>query len=218
MLHSMTGFGRSVREDADWTQTWEIRSVNGRFLDLKWRLPANVRGLESRFERIVRRNAMRGRVEICLLLQQHGDGAAPRLDETQACAMLDAVENLASLRGDAFVADYNRLLSVSCLWANAEDAAEDLEEALSAGLSAALDDWNESRAAEGLALAGDMEARLLKMEAWVEHILDRAPQIKEERLILLRERLNQALSDISRGGLEAVEENRFLQEMGILAD
>ena len=30
MLRSMTGFGRCVMEDADWTQTWEIRSVNNR--------------------------------------------------------------------------------------------------------------------------------------------------------------------------------------------
>ena len=48
MLRSMTGFGRCVMEDADWTQTWEIRSVNNRHLDLKWRLPLQARGLESR--------------------------------------------------------------------------------------------------------------------------------------------------------------------------
>lgn len=54
MLRSMTGFGRCVMEDADWTQTWEIRSVNNRHLDLKWRLPLQARGLESRLERVVR--------------------------------------------------------------------------------------------------------------------------------------------------------------------
>ena len=57
MLRSMTGFGRCVMEDADWTQTWEIRSVNNRHLDLKWRLPLQARGLESRLERVVRRFA-----------------------------------------------------------------------------------------------------------------------------------------------------------------
>ena len=60
MLRSMTGFGRCVMEDADWTQTWEIRSVNNRHLDLKWRLPLQARGLESRLERVVRRFAARG--------------------------------------------------------------------------------------------------------------------------------------------------------------
>ncbi|MBR5734485.1 MAG: hypothetical protein IKX79_02945, partial [Desulfovibrionaceae bacterium] len=99
MLRSMTGFGRSVREDAEWTQTWEIRSVNGRFLDLKWRIPSAVRGLESRFERIVRSAASRGRVEISLTLQQRDNGTSVMLDEAQASAMLDAAEALAAQRG-----------------------------------------------------------------------------------------------------------------------
>ena len=100
MLRSMTGFGRCVMEDADWTQTWEIRSVNNRHLDLKWRLPLQARGLESRLERVVRRFAARGRMEITLTLQQRGAVANLRFDAAQASAMLDQVAALADLHGD----------------------------------------------------------------------------------------------------------------------
>ena len=87
MMRSMTGFGRTVMEDADWTQIWEIRSVNSRHLDLKWRLPSQARGLEPRFERVLRRFAVRGRVEISLVLQQReGAGPALRFDAAQASA------------------------------------------------------------------------------------------------------------------------------------
>ena len=218
MLRSMTGFGRSVREDAEWTQTWEIRSVNGRFLDLKWRIPSAVRGLESRFERIVRSAASRGRVEISLTLQQRDNGTSIMLDEAQASAMLDAAEALAAQRGDRFVPDYSALLNMPSLWIRSDDTAEDMEDILSAGLTAALDDWNESRSTEGAALAKDMGLRISQLEKWVEHILERAPQIKEERLEQLKERLNLGLEDISHGLVQAVDENRFLQEMVILAD
>ena len=102
MLRSMTGFGRCVMEDADWTQTWEIRSVNNRHLDLKWRLPLQARGLESRLERVVRRFAARGRMEITLTLQQRGAAANLRFDAAQASAMLDQVAALADLHGDTF--------------------------------------------------------------------------------------------------------------------
>ena len=34
-LRSMTGFGRFQQDNGDVVQTWEIRSVNSRFLDLK---------------------------------------------------------------------------------------------------------------------------------------------------------------------------------------
>ncbi len=220
MLRSMTGFGRSVREDADWTQTWEIRSVNSRFLDPKWRLPASVRGLETRFERVVRRYASRGRVEISLILQQQHPSAAIALDEERAGAMLDSLERLATQRGDVFEPDYSALLGMPDLWERMDDdeVVESLEEQLVAGLVVALEDWNESRATEGQALARDMSARIEQLEVWVEQILDRAPAIKEERISQLRERLNQALDDVSQGMSLGIEEGRFLQEMVILVD
>ena len=187
MLRSMTGFGRCVMEDADWTQTWEIRSVNNRHLDLKWRLPLQARGLESRLERVVRRFAARGRMEVSLTLQQRGTAASLRFDAAQASAMLDQVAALADLHGDAFEPDYNALFAIPSLWEReSEDGDDELEERLEEGLVAALEDWNESRETEGAALARDMAARIGKMEAWVERIDERAPQIKEERFAVLR--------------------------------
>ena len=216
MLRSMTGFGRSVMEDADWTQIWEVRSVNSRHLDLKWRLPFLARGLEPRFERVVRRFGGRGRVEVTLTLQQR-DGAASalRFDSAQASAMLDAVAALADQHGDIFEPDYNRLFAVSALWERREeDGDEDLETRLEEGLAAALEDWNESRETEGAALAMDLKARIARLESWVGHMDERAPAIKEERFQVLRERLAEALEAV---GAE-LEDGRFLQEMVILAD
>ena len=72
MLRSMTGFGRCVAESGGFTQLWEIKSVNGRHLDVKWRLPAAARGLEARLEKTVRAFASRGRVDISLTLRSAG--------------------------------------------------------------------------------------------------------------------------------------------------
>ena len=141
MLRSMTGFGRCVMEDADWTQTWEIRSVNNRHLDLKWRLPLQARGLESRLERVVRRFAARGRMEITLTLQQRGAAANLRFDAAQASAMLDQVAALADLHGDTFEPDYNALFAIPTLWEReSEDGDDEMEERLEEGLIAALED------------------------------------------------------------------------------
>ena len=214
MLRSMTGFGRCVMEDADWTQTWEIRSVNNRHLDLKWRLPLQARGLESRLERVVRRFAARGRMEITLTLQQRGAAANLRFDAAQASAMLDQVAALADLHGDTFEPDYNALFAIPTLWEReSEDGDDEMEERLEEGLIAALEDWNESRETEGAALARDMTSRIAQMEEWVSRIDERAPEIKEERAAVMRERLNEALESVN-----GLDENRFLQEVTILAD
>lgn len=216
MLRSMTGFGRCLVEHPDFTQQWEIKSVNGRHLDLKWRMPPAVRSQEARLEKIVRKSAIRGRVDISLNLQFTGGGEIGCcFDERQAAGMLERLRAFALARGDVFTPDYNRLLAVPGLWSDSSgELAEDFHAMLEEGLILALDDWNEGRATEGQALAADLQSRILRMEEWTALITERAPAIKEERAALLRERLAEALGQRS----VELEEARLLQEAAILAD
>lgn len=216
MLRSMTGFGRCMVDNSNSTQQWEIKSVNGRHLDLKWRLPVFVRSLEPRLEKVVRRYASRGRIDITLTLQ-FAPGSAPdvHFDHAQAAAMLDSLQRFADEHDIPFTPDCSALLHISSLWTDnndmlPEDMARDLEE----GLTLALEDWNEARATEGRALATDMYSRILRMEEWTELIAERAPALKEERAETLRSRLGEMLA---QSGQE-LDESRFLQEVVILAD
>ncbi|GAB1253447.1 YicC/YloC family endoribonuclease [Desulfovibrio falkowii] len=216
MLRSMTGFGRCLVENTRTIQQWEVKSVNSRHLDLKWRLPLPVRSLEPRLEKVVRRFASRGRVDISLTLQ-YAPGEVPvaRFDAGQANAMLDSLHDLALARGDDFMPDYSALMQISSLWNDtSEEMDEDVTTSLEEGLALALEDWNEARAAEGRALATDMHSRILRMEEWTGLIAERAPAIKEERANIMRERLGEALA---QNGQE-LEEGRFLQEIVVLAD
>lgn len=216
MLRSMTGFGRCLVENIHAIQQWEVKSVNSRHLDLKWRLPLPVRSLEPRLEKVVRRFASRGRVDISLTLQ-YAPGEVPvaRFDAGQANAMLDSLYSLAQARGDDFTPDYGTLMQIPALWNDASDEMDEgVTTSLEEGLALALEDWNEARAAEGRALATDMHSRILRMEEWTGLIAERAPAIKEERANIMRERLGEALA---QNGQE-LEEGRFLQEIVVLAD
>lgn len=216
MLRSMTGFGRCFLEDDNWTQVWEVRSVNSRHLDIRWRLPAEARPFEATLEKLVRQNASRGRVEV-MLHTQRGKYAekTAAFNEDQADALLEALAAFAASRGDDFRPDYNRLLTLSCLWDEGLPEQDDaLAQSLEKGLAMALEDWNESRVLEAGALKKDLLTRILRMEEWVQRIHERAPSIKEERFSQVRERLGEALE---RQGAE-LDENRFLQEIVLLAD
>ena len=216
MLRSMTGFGRCLVENIHAIQQWEVKSVNSRHLDLKWRLPLPVRSLEPRLEKVVRRFASRGRVDISLTLQ-YAPGEVPvaRFDAGQANAMLDGLYSLAQARGDDFTPDYGAFMQIPALWNDASDEMDEgVTTSLEEGLALALEDWNEARAAEGRALATDMHSRILRMEEWTGLIAERAPAIKEERANIIRERLGEALA---QNGQE-LEEGRFLQEIVVLAD
>lgn len=213
-LRSMTGFGRFQQDDGNVVQTWEIRSVNSRFLDLKWKLPPQARNMEARFEKIVRRYASRGRVELSLNLQlEHATGVS--FDGAQASAMLEEIKAFASSRGDIFDVDYMALMPLSMLWTSSGESDDDaLFECLSAGLEAALADWNESREVEAEALARDLESRFSRMAAWISAIEERAPEVKKARFDQVRERLSDMLTSLG----SELEESRFLQEMVIMAD
>ncbi|MBQ7617841.1 MAG: YicC family protein [Desulfovibrio sp.] len=216
MLRSMTGFGRCLMEAHDVTQQWEIKSVNGRYLDVKWRIPPFLHGLEPKLEKLIKTQAKRGRIEISLFLQFAKDaGPGVIFNFAQANAMLNALAELAESRGEEFTIDYSQLLGIQSLWKDvSEDLAENLQDELLEGLSLALDDWNEGRTQEGKALGEDLHSRILQMEEWTGLIAERAPLIKDERLEALRERLKQGLEQVG----SELDEDRFLQEIVILTD
>lgn len=214
MLRSMTGFGRCLVEDAENCQQWEIRSVNSRFLDLKWRLPPACRFLEPRLEKIVRQFASRGRLEISLSFL-NGNHVATRFDAVQGGAMLDCLKELARARGEECDAGYAELLNVGALWDNGgSDLSAEECERIEEGLALALEDWNASRASEGAVLMGDMQTRIMRLGEWSSLLRERAPEIMEARLEALRERLGTALAKCE---IE-LDENRFLQEVVIYSD
>lgn len=216
MLRSMTGFGRYLTEDALCGQQWEIKSVNSRYLDLKWHLPPLARYLEPALEKVARRHARRGRVEISLRLDfTPGNAPRPVFDASRAQAMLDDLDKLAKRRNETFQPDYSFLLNLPALWTEPEiDQDSDLGARLEGGLALAFVDWNESRAAEGAALAADLRARILRMEEWTEIMGESAPRIRDERARVLKERLSSFMAASSAG----LDEQRFLQEVVILTD
>lgn len=215
ILRSMTGFGRSLQHNDIYSLVWEIRSVNGRFLDIKWKLPSLLRPFESRFEKIVRQYAARGRVEISLVLQEVNQNKQVAFDSLQAQAMLGELEKLAAERGETYQVDYNSLLKIPSLWiGNEEEASAELVDFAQESLIAALKDWNISREEEAKALKTDLTMRFAKMREWLTQINDKAPEVKENRFNAVRERVQEILQRME----VSFEESRFLQEIVLLAD
>lgn len=216
MLRSMTGFGRFIGQEEGFTQSWEVRSVNGRHLDVKWRLPSFVRSLEAGWEKVVREFAARGRVEISLNVQaSRTEILGLAFNASLAGAMLDQLAAFARARGEHFSPDLTRLMGYSFLW---EDGGAEpdpaLALALESGLRAALADWNESRATEGKALGRDLAKRFIRLEEWQGLLKERAPRAKAEKAEALRARMQAVLDAYALDPDEA----RLLQEVAALSD
>lgn len=218
MLRSMTGFGQCTAQ-GQYSPHWEIRSVNSRHLDIRWHLPAELKCLEMQLEKIVRNVAHRGRLEISVTIQYPKELRPNYFDQARANAMLDDLQKFVATREDAEKANwqvnYNILLQIPYLWSEVPDAvSEKLQEELSTSLELALKDWDESRIAEGKSLARDLSSRILRLQEWTELLQRRSPEILEERITNLHERIENALA----AGEDELDSARFLQEIIILAD
>ncbi|KHK03511.1 YicC/YloC family endoribonuclease [Desulfovibrio sp. TomC] len=216
MPKSMTGYGKSRLESDAFTQVWEVRAVNSRFLDLKWRLPLFLRPSEAALERVVREAVARGRLEIHLEFSpKRVDMWKATLNTGLAGAMLSELTAFAAERGLPYTPDLNRMLAISHLWQeDAVDPDPDLFATLAEGLRLALVDFNDARSREGRALATDLLTRLARLKDWQAAIEAGAPAIVAERTEQLVTRITALLEKV---GHEPTQD-RLLQETAILAD
>lgn len=213
---SMTGYGRSEGHGQGFSFVWELRSVNGRFLDVKWKLPPSMRCKEQEWEKSLRTVGSRGRVEASLNLEVAApDLLGVQLNTLQVRAMLDQVRALAEGCGQPFVPDFNRLLTIPSLWRDTSSEPDPrLLAGVEEGLRTCIADWQRSRGVEGEALAADLLARIEVLGGLAEGIAARVPVVLAEK----REALIRRIREMLEAADATFSEDRMLQEVAILTD
>ena len=97
MPSSMTAFARHTFQ-FDWgTATWELRSVNHRFLEAHFRLPETVRDQEMLLREAARKQLNRGKLDCQLQLQMAGSSNTVEVDIERAKQYVAAAEQVAGL-------------------------------------------------------------------------------------------------------------------------
>ncbi len=216
MTHSMTGYGSASLEKAQWNLNWEIKSVNSRHLDIRWKIPPALFYMQSGWEKTLRQYASRGRVEIYLDMRiLDPDMLGLEFDHAAAGAMLEELKGFASRTGHEFRPDLNVLLRMQSMW---QEKSSSMDEGLLADLetclTTALQDWNASRKAEGAQLAKDLQSRIKKLDSSLLQLEGLAADNTNRRFQDLRTRVEKILAEME---VEA-DENRLLQELGLMAD
>ena len=94
MLTSMTGFATAKGEEGRFSWTWEIRSVNGKGLDLRLRLPDWIEGLEAGLRARLSGALARGNVSVSLKIQARDATAGAVLNATTLETVLSAISGI----------------------------------------------------------------------------------------------------------------------------
>jgi uncharacterized protein (TIGR00255 family) len=211
-LASMTGFARASGSVDGITWTWEVRSVNGRGLDLRLRLPSGCDAMELALREAAGRVLRRGNVSATLTFQRETaarlapDPAALEQAVTLACALAARIPGAPPPRAEA-------LLTLPGVLRPA--VAEDLTghaDTLREGFVLALEGLAAARREEGARLGGTLAALLDEIAALRATAAEQAAGQPAAH----RARLVETLHELLRDGPELPEE-RLAQEVALLA-
>ncbi len=215
-LSSMTGFARADGETGDYRWTWEIRSVNGRNLDLRFRLPGGFEAIEPGARRLAGEKLGRGSLSCNLQISRTGEQATYRVNHT----LLQQLAGIVTEAGRTVVAEPARLDGLLALRGVIEiDEPEETEaergvrnDAVLTSLAGALDELVAMRDEEGARLAAIVAGQLDE----VEKLTEQAKALAAAQPEALRQRLAAAVGELLAGG-QALPEDRLAQEVAILA-
>ena len=97
MVHSMTAFARVEKAGVQGTLSWELRSVNSRYLEPHLRLPESFRDLEGAVREALRQGLSRGKLECTLRFTEESTGKPLQVDRERAAQLVAAAETVAGL-------------------------------------------------------------------------------------------------------------------------
>ncbi len=209
MIRSMTAYAARETATGSGQLTWELRSVNQRYLDISPRMPEEFRVLEPDVRQRLKGRLSRGKVEANLRFHADPGVTSSRLVLNQELAesLGRLLAEMSDRLADAARPDPGRLLTwPGMVIEERPDFSDERETALNL-LDEALDALVEAREQEGRAIAGMLESRLERIEAQIDQVREHLPAI--------REALKQRFSDRLAGLDQPVEPGRMEQEIVI---
>jgi len=208
MLLSMTGYGRGVTTYEGKTITIEIRSLNSKFTDIRFKLPQNIKDKEAEIRKIVSDASERGKVDVAIdvkSLNGEGEyGLNAALFKKYYQELSSIMTEVGMEKGDLM----QSILRLPNVVANEEETMSDEEwQSLKDVLNKALDSFIQFRKDEGAAMEKDCKQR-------IKIILELIPTLiplEQDRVDRLRKRMKQNMDEYV--GKDKIDANRFEQEI-----
>ena len=214
MISSMTGFARRQAGGDFGELTCELRSVNHRYLEPGFRLPEELRSLESELRQMLARELRRGKLDCTVHLRgSHQAERELRLDKAALEKLLERTGEIAERVPGRGLAIGVRLDPLDVLrWPGVlkDDApdSESLQGACRTLFLATVHDLSAARQREGQRLRELIEQRCTGLAALVGGLRTRMPELRE----CLRNRLHERLAELGT----TVDAARFEQEVVLL--
>lgn len=218
MLNSMTGFASRTGNGAGFSWSWEMRSVNGKGLDVRIRVPDWLGMLEVPIRKAAAQNAARGNISVGLRIARDAADGASSINPAALSAVLTAIgqiEEEAGIRGvtltPASAADVLNARGVMDA-ATHSTISEELLTKLRDDVGPLMADFATMRSSEGQALHSVLLGQLERMAA----LIGNADDMLHTRQAEMQEVFKTSLSKLMEAQPD-LDEPRLAQELALLA-
>ncbi len=203
MIHSMTGYGKSVLELPAKTIRLEIRSLNSKSLDLNVRMPSMYRAKELELRKRIGARLGRGKIDFSLYIEFDKGEAPAKINSEVVKSYMKQLQSISP-------SDSVELLKMAVRMPDAvstdrEDIDADEWAIISNEVGVVLDRIQDYRKDEGSALEKDFSKRITNIDELLNSVFD----MDAERIKHVRERIEKGISDLK----EKIDQNRFEQEL-----
>ena len=208
MTLSMTAFARTDDQTQLASYTWEIRSVNSRYLELHFRLPDALRAIEGPLREQLRTRLSRGKVECHLKFSPNQNQQALSINEDLVAQINQAADQVHGVIGPGNALDALEILK----WPGVINQGNlDMEQANSEALTSfndALTQLIDMRQREGDALSSFIQQRLVSIDEQVQKVKAVLPDILNAQRQTLKSKIDELV--------EKADPDRLEQEMVII--
>ena len=211
MIRSMTGFARIERQYEFGRLSWEMRSVNHRFLEFSLRLPEEFRVLEPVMRETLGRYVSRGKIDATLRFQPSATAASSRIELNKVLAgkLISLHRELSALAGTLQDPDLSGLLRWPGVIEEQLPDPAPMHQAALELLTEGATELQAGRAREGATLAAAVLERLDGVSEWTVKIRAWLPEIRAA----LRDRMLERIKDMQ----QPLDPGRLEQEVSFLA-
>ena len=210
VIRSMTAFARREEQTEQGELTWEIRSVNHRYLETSLRLDERFRPLEMKIRKLFSAKLARGKVDASLRYKTpESQQSTLNVDHELAKSVIEQCDDLALLTSRPAPIDTLKVLQ----WPNVLRAdtldQEALNKTVMSSLKLAIDELIATRETEGAALQQMIEQRCNDIDTIAKETHTIMPEVLESQ----RQRLAERVADFQVN----LDPERLEQEMVVLA-
>ena len=206
MIHSMTGYGKSVLHLSDKKVTIEIKSLNSKNLDLNVRIPSYYRVKELVVRKQLASKLVRGKVDFSIYIEMTADETSTTVNKGVVSEYMQQLRNVVQTGSSNDVELLKMAVRMpDALKTEREELDEDEWAQINANIQKAIKDIIQYRIDEAASLEKDFKLRIENIQSYLEEVTS----FDGARISHVKERLKKAIDDLK----VQTDENRFEQEL-----